>query len=275
MAHFSYRVTPNLEEQDVRIDFTFRWPAPERKDDLQWWACGYFGPQFDRAGDDIPAPAFMSCIRKVGDQVREYEIDVGDHSASVEAPTLYGVVEEGNGSSAQIEFEGFGELGSYAGFREDNEIMHVILFSGGRVPDLEFEATWRNTSLQWEARGPASTFTYLREQFRSSAYLRADSPMTLGEDRFYQRDAHLRTSLPPAQDSGRMFLFTPKPGDPLEDRSQNGYVRPDGTERSSPYGAKLEFSRAVGPWEFWFESSSGRFADDPVLIGTAMDWSVS
>lgn len=287
----AYPVTNETTDDTVDVRVRWTWQRPY-SDDAQIYLCHFFGQRFDGNAMTEQGTKGAGCHVRTGDGSLEADAEVLGEGAEVDVPRAYcehaeaacypsraAMGTDSDHLRGNIPYEYLLDEGP-------DPVAHEFVWVGGVRPDeVHVEVTWSDTELAVTMGSAEDAFTFFRDDFNSDLYARVDTPAFADTGTYYQAGAELNRTLIGEEDQGRsvMFRFDPKPNTffgPL--KGEWGYERPHGSKSPQLNSAMWEASDQVGAWSFWYNTSGSASdtkywlwqhdPDDPVLVGTVLDW---
>lgn len=280
----AFPVTDAVNPDSVRLNVTYTYENRSAvPDGALRWVCIYSGARGDN--DAVPAVghSWVYCLFDRYDGTHETMVEVGGRrviEVSREAwycqADLYACSIDGAFTVTETWF-GSDWLRWVRGTADtwdwDRPVVHMLVVVGGLEPDhSRLTASWNDTWVGVSATAFDSTFTYFRDDFDSVAHVSHETGFGLNGQ--VQAGAVLE---PTIGGPGESVLFYYRPGgfglgyvDGVD--YQAGYVRPDDYRQGVDYGFELDLSNVTGTYRFWYNVSVDRFQDEPVLMGSTVDW---
>lgn len=272
---------------DFEVTISWEWVRPENpgtEDDAgQFWDCEYLGPKAKGPSDAPWWTSWCHLPTNAADDGR-WEVAAEADGQQVEAGVPLPVCEIDGVCSGPLKL---GDESTYDDeyFEEhwprakDGQVVHFVRATGGRYPvRMNVRVEWENTTVAMTHGGPEDAVMYLRDEFRSEAYARAD--LTGQMQPYFQYQAN-RTHRVAPDDTPTVFWYRPEsysdvPG--MGNDWEHGYVRPDGTGETDDGWLMVAFAETAGPWEFWLDGSlkfdpyGSPWGEAPVLFGSTIEW---
>lgn len=263
----AWAVTNDTEIHNVRANVSATWELHGRANNTPHWLCGFYGVEPTK---EDGAPSAISCIVAVEDTMWEVGGQVGPVAAEQTVPDVL-CTTMCDSATLSLSLDTFQNVLPYRYFDPSEDVVHFVVVAGGLEPS-QFRANVAWTGVDVEStRGPFDdTYTYTPEDFDSTLFARADTPVG---GPHVQYDAKLVTR-DPSPDPGGLVYFNPYdvPEDGIGRPYREAYVeRPDGSRASAGIGF-WEAPDQTGSWTFWYNASQRRWTDFPVLMGTDMTW---
>lgn len=262
----AWQVTDETEVGDIHANVSVTWNLDGQAEDQPYWACGFYGVKVTQ---DDRAPSAISCTVAVEDTTWETGAQVGPLEGELAAPdvlctTLCGTAE------ISLSLRDYQEVLPYRFFNSSaGDVAHFVVMAGGFAPsrftaEVDVEGPVVHTQ-----QGPfEDTYTYTPEDFASTLFARADTPLYAPHAQF---DAHHDTREVSPDPEGLVY-FNPYDIDDPPRPYREAYVeRPDGSRASADIGF-WEAPIQHGEWSFWYNASLREWTDIPILVGTDMRW---
>lgn len=268
---FAFRVTPDLEPEDIEIEVTYIWDEnPGARDRTQRWFSTYYGPAvlgenpYPRSGYMVDRSSWHE------DGVLEVEARAAGEGVQLAEP--YPMYDDMccSGTRTTLTFAMHQHDNPFDPDRlpQDDPTLHLVLAAGGPVLQVEVEARWTNTTLNWTAGEFEDIFTYFRGDYESPLYARAD--VTPGWNPYMHSGAVLDVEIV-RDDRPVLFWYAHRPDAWTGTSFDAGWERPDGSTVARPF-FPIEATDQAGIWTYWLEGGRGNSADKPVLYGTVFEW---